>query len=60
MNVEEVLPLPSTSMVQSGAKDSNEPPNDRHIDSTEQDVQSDEVDVVEECGFTSTQTFALR
>ncbi|XP_065113300.1 E3 ubiquitin-protein ligase RNF19B [Paramisgurnus dabryanus] len=60
VNVEEVLPLPSTSMVRSGAKDSSEPPNERHIDSTEQDVQSDEVDVVEEHAFTSTQTFPLR
>ncbi|XP_051500571.1 E3 ubiquitin-protein ligase RNF19B-like isoform X2 [Myxocyprinus asiaticus] len=60
VSVEEVIPLPGTSVVQSGAEGSTEPPMDRHIDSTEQDVQSDEVDVVEECAFSSTQTFALR
>lgn len=59
-NVEEVLPLPSTSMIQSGENDSVEPPNDKHIDIAEQDIQSDEVDVVDECAYTSTQTFALR
>lgn len=58
--MEEVLPLPSTSMIQSEEKDSVEPPSDRHIDIPEQDVQSDEVDVVDECAYTSTQTFALR
>ncbi|XP_051954896.1 E3 ubiquitin-protein ligase RNF19B-like isoform X2 [Xyrauchen texanus] len=60
VNVEEVMPLPSTSVVHSGAEGCIEPPADRHIDSTEQDVQSDEVDVVEECAFSGKQTFALR
>ncbi|KAL0164313.1 hypothetical protein M9458_040066, partial [Cirrhinus mrigala] len=59
VNVEEVMPLPSTSVVQSGAEGSDEPPKDGHVDSTEQVVQSDDVDVVEECAFGSTQTFAL-
>lgn len=54
------MPLPSTSVVQSGAKGSVELSNDGHNDSTEQTVQSEEVDVAEECAFTSTQTFALR
>ncbi|XP_056619617.1 E3 ubiquitin-protein ligase RNF19B isoform X1 [Triplophysa dalaica] len=60
VNIEEVLPLPSTSMIQSGEKDFVEPPNDRQLDNTEQDVQSDEVDVVDECAYMSTQTFSLR
>ncbi|XP_058612923.1 E3 ubiquitin-protein ligase RNF19B isoform X5 [Onychostoma macrolepis] len=60
VNVEEVMPPPSTSVVQSGAKGSVEPPNDGHVDNTEQVVQSDDLDVVEECVFSSTQTFALR
>ncbi|KAF4099391.1 hypothetical protein G5714_019517 [Onychostoma macrolepis] len=59
VNVEEVMPPPSTSVVQSGAKGSVEPPNDGHVDNTEQVVQSDDLDVVEECVFSSTQTFAL-
>ncbi len=54
------MPLPSTSVIQSGAKDSVEPSNDGHVDNTEQVVQSDDVDVVEECAFSSTHTFALR
>ncbi|XP_051952059.1 E3 ubiquitin-protein ligase RNF19A isoform X2 [Xyrauchen texanus] len=59
-SVEDVMPLPGTSVVQSGADGSTELPMDRHIVNPEQDVQSDEVDVVEECAFSSTQTFALR
>ncbi|XP_016415788.1 E3 ubiquitin-protein ligase RNF19B-like isoform X1 [Sinocyclocheilus rhinocerous] len=59
VNVEEVMSLPSTSVVQSGAKGSVESSNDGHVDSTEQVVQSDDVDVIEECAFSSTQTFAL-
>lgn len=59
VNVEEVMPLPSTSVVQSGAEGSVELSNDGHVDSTEQVVQSDHVDVVEECAFSSTQTFVL-
>lgn len=54
------MPLPNTSVVQSGAKGSVELPNDGHNDSTEQVVQSDDVDVAEECAFSSTQTFTLR
>jgi len=54
------MPPPSTSVVQPVAKGSVELPNDGHNDSTEQIVQSDGVDVAEECAFSSTQTFALR
>ncbi|XP_039547713.1 E3 ubiquitin-protein ligase RNF19B-like isoform X2 [Pimephales promelas] len=60
VNVEEVMPPPSTSVVQPVAKGSVELPNDGHNDSTEQIVQSDGADVAEECAFSSTQTFALR
>lgn len=60
VNVEEVMPLPSTSVVQSGEKGLVEPPHDGYVDSKVQVVQSDDVDVAEECAFSSTQTFALR
>lgn len=60
MNVEEVMPLPSTSVVPSGTKGSVELPHDGHDDSTEQVLQSDGVDGAEEYAFSSTQTFALR
>lgn len=60
MNVEEVMPLPSTSAVPSGTKGSAEVARDGRDDSPEQVLQSDGVDGAEECGFSSTQTFALR
>lgn len=60
VNVEEVMALPSLSVLQSGAAGSAEASDDGHVDSTEPIAQSDEVDVVEECAFSSSQTFALR
>lgn len=54
------MALPRLSVLQSGAVGSAEASDDGHVDSTEPVAQSDEVDVVEECAFSSSQTFALR
>ncbi|XP_053469581.1 E3 ubiquitin-protein ligase RNF19B isoform X1 [Ictalurus furcatus] len=60
VSVDEAVALPSTSAVLSQPEGSSDPSDDVQVVSTKQDNKSDDADAVEECVFSSAQTFALR
>lgn len=59
VSVDEAVALPSTSAVLSHPEGSSDPSDDVQVVSIIQD-KSDVADAVEECVFSSSQTFALR
>lgn len=59
VSVDEAVALPSSSAVLPQPEGSSDP-SDVQVVSTKQDNQSDDADAVEECVFSSEQTFALR